>query len=277
MGGGNPSDLGRRTLAACVFVPLVLGLAWFGDWALFVLVTSIVGRASWEFFYLAKEAGHRPARLTGVAICVGWCLFVFATGARDLHLVLLGVAMVALLAAARGGVQGYTTNAAITLLGVFYVGMLGSTPLWIERDYGTDGTAGALICIVFMSVWLTDAAAYFGGRLWGERKLLPAVSPGKTRIGFVTGMVGGLSPLVLHSLVPQLGLWELAGLLLLVSFGGQVGDLVESALKRDLGVKDAPSIIPGHGGFLDRFDSYLFAFPLTYFYLSTLSILRGDG
>ena len=267
----------RRTLAACVFVPVILTLAWSGGWALLVLVGSIVGRASWEFYYLAEAAGHRPARLAGVVICVGWCLYVFAAQVGNLHLVLTGVAMIGLLAALRGGVQGYTANAAITLLGVVYVGLLGSLPLWIERDYDIDGSAGALICIVFVSVWLTDAAAYFGGRQWGERKLLPAVSPGKTRVGFVTGLLGGVLPVALHSLVPQLSWTELAGLLLLVAFGGQVGDLVESAVKRDFGFKDAPGIIPGHGGFLDRFDSYLFAFPLTYFYLSTLSILHRYG
>ena len=83
--------------------------------------------------------------------------------------------------------------------------------------------------------------------------------------------------MALYPYVPLVTLPELGGLLLIVSVGGQIGDLVESALKRDFGVKDAPGIIPGHGGFLDRFDSYLFAFPLTYLYLSLLAKLHANG
>ncbi len=271
MSEGGDSDLGRRTLAACVFVPLVLLLAWVGDWTLLALVVIIVGRASWEFFHLAAAAGYRPTRALGIITCVGWCLYVNASGARDLHLLLLGLALVSLLASLRTGVEGYTSNAAMTLFGVIYVGLLGSAPLWIARDFNDGDTAGPLICIVFVCVWLTDSAAYLGGRKWGVRKLFPSVSPAKTRVGFIAGLVGGLVPLALQPLVPQMSMMELAGLLLVVSFGGQIGDLVESAVKRDFGVKDAPGIIPGHGGFLDRFDSYLFAFPLTYFYLWMLT------
>lgn len=268
--GGN-SDLGRRTLAACVFVPLVLLLAWFGEWTLLVLVVIIVGRASWEFFHLAVTAGHRPARILGIVICVGWCLYIATFGAADLHLILFGLALISLLAALPTGVQGFTSNAAMTIFGVVYVGLLGSAPLWIARDFNNGGTAGPLICIIFVCVWLTDSAAYLGGRKWGVTKLFAAVSPAKTRVGCVAGLIGGLVPLALQPLVPQMSMMELAGLLLVVSFGGQIGDLVESAVKRDFGVKDAPGIIPGHGGFLDRFDSYLFAFPLTYFYLWMLT------
>ena len=273
MSKGVNSDLGRRTLAACVFVPLVLLLAWLGNWTLLALVVIIVGRASWEFFHLAAAAGHRPARTLGVVLCVVWCLYVFAFGADGLYLILVGLALISLLAPLRTGVKGYSSSAALTLLGVLYVGLLGSAPLWIARDFDFNDadTAGPLICIVFACVRLTDSGAYLGGRKWGVRKLLPSVSPAKTRVGFVTGLVGGLVPLALQPLVPQMSMMELAGLLLVVSFGGQVGDLVESAVKRDFGVKDAPGIIPGHGGFLDRFDSYLFAFPLTYFYLWTLT------
>ncbi len=264
--GGN-SDLGRRTLAACVFVPVVLLLAWLESWALLALVVIIVGRASWEFFHLAVAAGHQPARTIGIIVCVGWCLYVSIVGAGDLLLILLGLALISLLAALRSGIEGYTTNASLTLFGVIYVGLLGSAPLWIARDFNDNDTAGTLICIIFVCVWLTDSAAYLGGRKWGVSKLFPSVSPAKTRVGFITGLIGGLVPLALQPLVPQMSMMELAGLLLVVSFGGQIGDLVESAVKRDFGVKDAPGIIPGHGGFLDRFDSYLFAFPLTYFYL----------
>ena len=113
---------------------------------------------------------------------------------------------------------------------------------------------------------VTDAVASGGGRLLGRRRLAPTISPGKTIAGFVSGLVGGLLPMVLYSQLPGWSFVELAGLFFLVAASSQLGDLVESAIKRDLGVKDAPALIPGHGGLLDRFDSYFFAFPVAFIY-----------
>jgi phosphatidate cytidylyltransferase len=123
-----------------------------------------------------------------------------------------------------------------------------------------------MMVALFGCIWLTDAAAYGGGRAWGQRRLVPTISPAKTVVGFVCGLGGGLVPLLLWRQLPSWSLLELGGLFLCVSLGSQMGDIVESAIKRDLGVKDAPTLIPGHGGVLDRFDSYLFAFPVAYLY-----------
>ena len=108
----------------------------------------------------------------------------------------------------------------------------------------------------------------FSGETDCEEKLAAASAVFEPKdAAFVAGAVAALMPLALHEFVP-LSLAELGGLLLLVGIVGQVGDIVESAIKRDAGVKDAPALIPGHGGMLDRFDSYLFAFPLCYVYLT---------
>ena len=123
-----------------------------------------------------------------------------------------------------------------------------------------------MMVALFGCIWLTDTAAYGGGRRWGRRRLVPTISPGKTVVGLISGLAGGLVPLVLWRQLPAWTIPELCGLLLCVSLAGQVGDVVESAIKRDMGVKDAPALIPGHGGLLDRFDSYLFAFPAAYLY-----------
>ena len=157
---------------------------------------------------------------------------------------------------------------------MIYLGLLGSAPLLIVRaaDPLCRQEAGHLLALLFLCIWLTDSAAYLCGRQWGRKKLAPSISPAKTVVGFFSGLLGGLLPALLHGFLPSIPLAALLGLLLLASLGGQLGDLVESAIKRDMGVKDAPPLIPGHGGALDRFDSYLFAFPLAYLYIRVFDI-----
>ncbi len=258
-------SLGRRSLSACVFVPAVLAALWAGGWALFSLVVLVVGRGTWELLHMASRAGHRPAVAAGVALALAWCLYLQVRGAdAGLVLLLMAAVVVALGAALRRGVEGFLANALITLGGLLYVAVLGAAPLLLAPRLGDE--AGWMMVALFACIWLTDTAAYLGGRRWGRRRLAPTISPGKTVAGFVCGLAGGLVPLLLWPQLPTWSLPELAGLFLLVSLGGQAGDVVESAIKRDLGVKDAPVLIPGHGGMLDRFDSYLFAFPLAYVY-----------
>ena len=272
MAVGAP-DLGRRALSACLFVPLVLVLTWLGGWTLFALVVLIVGRGCWEFYRLAEAAGHRPAAKIGVVVSVAWCAHLQCGGAESSLLPLLVIiTLVAATVTLRTGVEGYASNALVTVGGFVYVGVLGSTPLLIAAHTSQLGWShpSSILVILFLAIWITDTAAYFFGHYFGERKLVPSISPAKTVVGFGAGVAAGFVPLVVHQLVP-LSLAQLAGLLLLVAIGGQIGDIVESAIKRDAGVKDAPAFIPGHGGLLDRFDSYLFAFPLCYLYLLVMT------
>lgn len=256
-------SLSLRVLSACVFVPVVLAALWFGGWALFALVIAVVGRGSWELMRMARRAGHRPAAGVGVALALAWCLYLQVRGADEgLPLVMMAAVVLALAATLRRGVEGYLANAMVTLGGLVYVAVLGAAPLLLAPRLGAE--AGWMMIALFACIWLTDTAAYFGGSRWGRRRLAPAISPGKTVAGFFFGLAGGLIPLALGPQLPSWSLPELAGLFLAVSAGGQVGDLVESGIKRDLGVKDAPALIPGHGGMLDRFDSYFFAFPIAW-------------
>lgn len=267
---GARSELALRVISACVFVPAIFALSWAGGKALLVLVLAIVGRGSWEFYRLAAGAGYRPLAGLGTALALGLSLYLYLKGPVHLELVLSGSLLLCLLAALRQGVEGYSGRVWWTLGGVLYTGLLGSAPLLLARRVGPE-EAGWLLIALFACIWLTDSAAYFCGRFWGRRKLAPSISPAKTVAGFIGGTFGGLVPLVLSPCIPLLSLGQLACLLVLASLAGQGGDLVESALKRDLGVKDAPALIPGHGGVLDRFDSYLFSFPIAYIYLELLA------
>jgi phosphatidate cytidylyltransferase len=123
--------------------------------------------------------------------------------------------------------------------------------------------------VVFASIWVCDSAAYFAGRAFGRHRLFERVSPKKSWEGAVAGFVGAVAAFVVGKVIalPYLGLAEAVFCGVIVGVFGQVGDLAESLLKRDAGVKDSSSLIPGHGGILDRFDSLMFVSPLLFFYL----------
>ena len=271
------SEWPRRVASACVFAPLVAGLLWMGGWYRFCLVALIVFRGNWEWFRLAERAGYRPVASVGAVLAVAWCIQVEVFGLEHGVLFAMCAVAVALIATLRRGVERFSSNAFITLGGFLYVGLLGSAPLLIAADdrLGLGSDTAALLVVVLLSIWLTDTAAYVCGTLWGRAKLAPVISPGKSRVGFVCGIAGGLVPVLLHDWVPSLAGGELLLMLFLVSIASQLGDLVESAIKRDFGVKDAPVLIPGHGGVLDRFDSYFLAYPAAYLYLNLLRLLPG--
>jgi len=268
------SGLAVRSLSACLFVPTVLLLVAGTDWSLLILVLIIVGRGSWELFHMARQTGRRPLAFLGTGLALSLPLCTYAAGTGYLAPAISIVLLVILAASLLHGTRDYIANALLTLGGTLYLGLLGSAPLLILFTVGPDYQREAqhLLVALFAGIWLTDSAAYICGHLWGKKKLAPSISPGKTVVGFVSGTVGGLLPALGISFLPSFTLAELLGLLLLASVGGQLGDLVESAIKRDLGVKDAPPLIPGHGGILDRFDSYLFAFPLAYLYILMIGI-----
>ena len=132
-----------------------------------------------------------------------------------------------------------------------------------------DRWGGFTVLSVFASIWLCDSAAYFVGRAIGKHKLFERVSPNKTWEGAIAGLVFAIGGFVLahHLLLPYLSLRDALVCGGIVGVFGQLGDLGESLLKRDAGVKDSSNLIPGHGGVLDRFDSLLFVSPLIYCYL----------
>jgi phosphatidate cytidylyltransferase len=170
------------------------------------------------------------------------------------------------------------SSVAITAFGVMYASLFSYIYALRYHDYAVGAVAGTILVLLpVLLTWVTDIGAYVFGRTFGRRKLIPSVSPGKT----VEGAIGGLVSAVVICLVyvrfvlmpyAQLGLTLQGAILfaIVISVAAQTGDLAESVLKREAGVKDSSHIIPGHGGVLDRFDSLLFVMPIAFLLLSRL-------
>jgi phosphatidate cytidylyltransferase len=195
-------------------------------------------------------------------------------------LITLLVVAVLLAELRRGAGKQAIANSAATLLGVLYVGWLGTHLValrelpWVTGAAYARGAAFAILPLVL--VWVCDTAAYAVGRLWGKRRLMPDVSPRKTSEGAWGGLLAtiGAAFAARATFAPFLTAADAAALGLLVGVFGQLGDLVESLLKRDLEAKNSSELIPGHGGVLDRFDSLFFAAPIVYYYLLFRVVLR---
>lgn len=280
------SELGKRVASAVVLAPIVVASIWFGDAALATLLACAAAAGAWEFYRLAAAGGARPFARTGIVAAGIMPILVHAQTLRvlDVPLALATLLPLGLLGAAvwRRGVDGRPLLAvATTVLGVLYV----AAPLCYAYalrnfEYAVGRTAGTVVVMLpVLATWASDVGAYFAGRAIGGRKLIPSVSPGKTVAGAVGGLVLAAVVVVLYerfALKPHAQLAFLPGRALafglVVSAVAQLGDLVESLLKRDAGVKDSSHLIPGHGGVLDRVDSLLFVLPVSHVLLGWLLV-----
>ncbi len=257
--------LRTRLLTAAVALPLLIFLIHSApEWGFSSAILVLTGVGLYEYFFLTRtQCTLSPAigelwgmlvalsmlagdmRLIGAALTLGFVL-VFILSLRD-----------------RQPVRGIQTTS-LFVLGVVYIGFLFPHLLWIHRS--PEGAEW--IFFILLVAMLGDTGGYAVGRIWGKRKLLPHISPGKTVEGSV-GSIGGncIAALVAwHYLLPNRPALELAVLALFIGLLAQLGDLCESALKRACSAKDSGHIFPGHGGVLDRIDSLLFPGAFIYYY-----------
>lgn len=284
-----PKDLLPRVAVALVGGPAALGAIWLGGWTMGSVVALLAALGAWEFYRMASLRGDRPFGLLG---CTGaGALALAATARPTVEGLAVATTVVAGVIVAGGFVlslrlrwPGGSPSGAVgsTLAGTLYVGLpLAFLPLLrvLPDDLPAGAARGVWIPMAFvlfplLVTWASDSAAYFVGNAVGRRKLAPTVSPGKSVEGSLGGIAGGmaaaglmsgwwLADLPVHAVPVSTALWMGA----VLSVGGQLGDLVESVLKREVGVKDSGRIFPGHGGVLDRVDALLWAFPLTWLLL----------
>lgn len=282
MAGG---ELRKRLVVAGVGIPVGIVLIYLGGWALGGAIAIVAAIAAHEFYGLARARGARPYAVFGVpgaaAVVLLATLEPTVRGLAPAFLVLLLVLTLGALAASiwlRWPEGEPILSASITVLGVLYTG--GTLAFAVLIRHFPDQVAGppapawvgsSLLILPLVIAWFGDSCAYFAGNAWGRKRLIPAVSPGKTWVGGVAGLAGAVGSALLLGVLLLDGLpvspvpWWAAGVIgLLVGLAAQVGDLTESVLKREAGLKDSGHWLPGHGGALDRFDAIFFALPLTY-------------
>ncbi|MGH2683784.1 MAG: phosphatidate cytidylyltransferase [Actinomycetota bacterium] len=267
-----PTMPGRNLIAAfatgVILAALALALLAWGKAPFAFLAGAVILLGQGEFYAVMRMRGRQPA--TALGLVAG--LFTVAGGyAAGEPGVLLGLVLAMVtsvlwyMAASPAGRRGTTVDVGATLLGVVYVPFLASFALVMLRLPGSVGRN--LILVVVGLTILYDILAYAVGSLWGSRALAPTVSPSKSWEGAIGATLGLL--LVAIALVPSIVPFtptRAVGLALIVAVFAPLGDLVESAFKRDLGVKDMSSILPGHGGILDRIDSILFTAPAAWYF-----------
>lgn len=258
------SSLVSRLLVAAILLPAVIGLVYLGGWWLFGLGLAGGLVALHELYVMARDL--RPLVLAGY---VGFALMLLGLQLGGFEWTVAGALATLVVAFVLYGLSDIRTSATttfgVTLLGVVWIGA-GIASLLLVRDVPEHGF-WALVAVLF-TVFACDTAAYFVGRAVGRHRMSPAISPNKTWEGLAGGLVAGVLAafLILYRdrddflTIPEMLLFGAV-----VAVAGVLGDLFESAVKRDLQVKDSGSLLGGHGGVLDRVDALLWAGPAAYF------------
>ncbi|MHB1000324.1 MAG: phosphatidate cytidylyltransferase [Armatimonadota bacterium] len=272
-----------RFISGLVGIPLLIVLVFTGEGIPFTLGVGLISFIGlYEFYRGVRKTGADPQEWVGLASSF---LFLFSAMQRFqsarfslpgvLTLFVIITLIVELLRPNRAPIK----NLGATFLGTVYVGWLFSYLVAINsiggtfHIYGTsmDVRGGAwLVLFISFTAWAADTGAFLVGRKWGDHKLAPKLSPGKSWEGLAAGLTSAIVMSMLMGHAIGMPFIHAVVLGIGISLAGLVGDLAESSMKRDIGIKDFGSILPGHGGILDRFDSLLFAAPLFYYYVTML-------
>jgi len=272
--------LKTRVLAALVFTPAFIALVVLGDWWLRATCLVMVWLFLWEFLTLTLDRGHSFLKLVAFLAATGYAAWVLGLVPDVPAVVVLAIGTVVLFAAGLARplpIEGATVRVALVGVGVFYcAGLFPFLSPLRAFDQGLTFAAIALFC-----TWAADTGAYFSGRLLGRTKLYPTISPKKT----VEGLLGGIATAVaIAFFIRWLFGWLAGGDVAAVDTAvcgalagvmGTVGDLAASMIKRSVSAKDSGTLIPGHGGVLDRFDGVLFSIPTVYAYV--LLVVEKSG
>ncbi len=273
--GAAPRDLQAAVILASVLAVVALVLFKLGPAWTMILATAVVVMASAELYDVLRRAGYAPATLVGLAGTLGIMVAAYQKGETavplTIVLVLAGTFAWYLMRVVHARP---TVNVAATMMAFLWTGVLGSYAallLGIDK-HGHTGVAFVLAAVIATAA--NDIGAYFVGSRMGSKPLAPEISPNKTVEGLIGGGVASiLASVLILKFIPGVYPWDggkAIWLGLVVAIVAPLGDLAESMIKRDLGLKDMGNLLPGHGGVLDRFDALLFVLPATYYLVRVL-------
>jgi|YNPNPStandDraft_1061719.scaffolds.fasta_scaffold37368_3 phosphatidate cytidylyltransferase len=274
MGLGNREErMGRiekkKVITALLIVPPIIGGIALGPsptLGLMVLIATFLGLR--EYYRLCLPRSKPIERTIGVALGLIFSILALydKTSAIVPFFVFAFLLLALLFMVTSDSLGSSVSNFALTFLGIFYIGFLLSHVTLIRNM--TEGKIWVLFLV--LTVWAGDIFALFSGVLFGRHKLYPKISPNKTVEGLIGAILGSLLVALLYSyfFLPFLNRWTVLPLGAGLGFFGQLGDFIESMIKRSAQVKDSGSLFPGHGGMLDRLDSFLFSAPFLHYFLS---------
>ncbi|MHB1688019.1 MAG: phosphatidate cytidylyltransferase [Ignavibacteriaceae bacterium] len=268
------SNTTQRVLVAAAAIPVILAACYFGNLFFFLFILAIALISYYEFYSFTKNKNANANLWLGEAILFTLLLNQYHFFVGYFSFFLMIVFLISLVELFRNNGSAIL-NIGTTFLGIFYIGLFSSSIIGI-REFYSSGIAmdsqsdeiylhgGYLIISILATIWICDSAAFYGGTALGKHKLFPRVSPNKSWEGAIFGFIFAVLTMILaHAIVLNfLPLTEIIIFGIIIGTIGQAGDLVESLLKRDAGVKDSSNLIPGHGGLFDRFDSLLFSAPV---------------
>ncbi|MFC1559693.1 phosphatidate cytidylyltransferase [Candidatus Margulisiibacteriota bacterium] len=259
-----------RLLTMLVAIPIISLCTYVGGWPFFALVASLALFSLNEFYNLMSKKGIKPSFFVGNAVTLFFMWFAsFTLKHPHWEPYVIGILTAGIIVAFSSSIfvkktENTIVDISITLLGILYVGWMFSY-LTLVRELTPHG---AYLFFLMIAIWANDIAAYLIGSKIGRIKLSPFISPKKTVEGAIAGFIVCIIAAGIFSQFIGMNLTHALILGVIVGIMGQVSDLVESLIKRDAGVKDSSSILPGHGGFLDRMDSFILTAPIMFYYIS---------
>lgn len=255
-----------RVLTAVVGIPLLLFLIHWGGLSFDVFVAGVAALCVYEYGVILA-IGRRPTQRWLAVVCAAGVALVVSLGGPVAPVAAAVVAAVMLREMASA--EHSLDRVALTLFGVFFLAWM-PAHLALLRDVRPYGER--LTFMLFVAIWVMDTAAYAAGHAFGRHKLASVLSPKKTWEGFFAGFAGAFAVVfAFRAATPgMLSLPRAVAVALAIGIGGQLSDLAESLIKRAVGVKDSGALLPGHGGVMDRFDSFLLAAPAVYYCLTLI-------